>query len=104
MEKLWNMAKEAVKNIDPVLFICATLLSMISIITIYGAVDNFGMSKLRMQVAIFLVGIFVTVIIASIDFRVIVDKLWIPMLVGSVLLLVITLLFGESGVNMETGN
>ena len=104
MEKLWNTVKEAVKNIDPVLFICATLLSLISIVTVYGAVDNFGMSKLKMQVAIFIVGIFVTVVIASIDYRVIVDKLWIPMLVGSVALLVITLLFGESGVNMETGN
>ena len=104
MEKLWNTVREAIKNIDPVLFICATLLSLISIVTVYGAVDNFGMSKLKMQVAIFIVGIFVTVIIAFIDYRVIVDKLWVPMLVGSVLLLVITLLFGESGVNMETGN
>ena len=104
MEKLWNTIKEAIRNIDPVLFICATLLSLISIVTIYGAVDNFGMSKLKMQIAIFIVGIFVTVIIASIDYRVIVDQLWIPMLVGSVALLVITLLFGESGVNMETGN
>lgn len=104
MEKAWSIVKEAVKNIDPVLFICATLLSLISIVTIYGAVDNFGMSKLKMQVAIFLVGIFVTVIIAFVDYRVIVDKLWIPMLVGSALLLILTLLFGESGVNMETGN
>ena len=104
MEKVWNTVKEAVKNIDPVLFTCATLLSLISIVTIYGAVDNFGMSKLRMQIAIFIVGVFVTVLIASVDYRVIVDKLWVPMLVGSVLLLVITLLLGESGVNMETGN
>ncbi len=104
MEKAWSIVKEAVKNIDPVLFICATLLSLISIVTIYGAVDNFGMSKLKMQVAIFLVGIFVTVIIAFVDYRVIVDKLWIPMLVGSALLMILTLLFGESGVNMETGN
>lgn len=104
MQKLWNLIKEAIRNIDPVLFGCATLLSLISIITVYGAVDNFGMSKLKMQLAIFVVGVFVTLIIAFVDYRVMVDKLWIPMLVGSVLLLVITLLFGESGVNMETGN
>ena len=104
MEKLWNTVKEAIRNIDPVLFACATLLSLISIVTIYGAVDNFGMSKLRMQIAIFIVGLFVTAIFAFVDYRVIVDKLWIPMLAGSVLILVITLLFGESGVNMETGN
>lgn len=104
MQKVWSMIKEAIRSIDPVLFGCATLLSVISIVTIWGAVDNFGTSKLKMQVAIFIVGIFVTVVIALIDYRVIVDKLWIWMLVGSVLLLVVTLLFGSSGENRETAN
>ncbi|MBQ8432409.1 MAG: FtsW/RodA/SpoVE family cell cycle protein [Clostridia bacterium] len=104
MEKVWSTIKEAIKNIDPVLFVSSVLLSLISIVTIYGAVDNFGMSKLKMQVAIFIVGIFVTVIIAFVDYRVIVDKLWIPMLAGSALLMILTLLFGESGVNMETAS
>lgn len=104
MQKIWNIVKEAVRNIDPVLFVCATLLSLISIVTIFGAVDNFGMSKLRMQVAIFIVGVLVTFVIAFVDFRVIVDKLWIYMLAGSVLLLILTILFGESGQNMETAN
>ena len=103
MEKVWSVIKEAVKNIDPVLFGSSVLLSLISIVTIYGAVDNFGASKLKMQIAMFVVGIFVTVIIAFVDYRVIVEKLWVPMLAGSVILLVITLLFGESGVNMDTG-
>ncbi len=104
LERGKNIVKEAIGNIDPVLFICATLLSLISIVTIIGAVDNFGMSKLKMQVAIFVLGIFVTVVIAFVDFRAIVDKLWVWMLVGSVILLVITLLFGKSGQNMETAN
>ncbi len=104
LDKVKGTAKEVIRNIDPVLFVCATLLSIISIVTIWGAVDNFGMSKLKMQIAIFILGIFVTFFIAFIDYRVIVDKLWIYMLVGSVLLLVITLLFGKSGQNMETAN
>lgn len=104
LDKVKNRVTETLHNIDPVLFVCATLLSVISIVTIWGAVDNFGMSKLKMQVAIFILGIFVTFFIASIDYRVIVDKLWIYMLAGSVLLLVITLLFGKSGQNMETAN
>lgn len=103
MEKIWSTLKSAVKNVDPVLFCCATLLSIISIVTVYGAVDNFGMSKLKMQVFIFFVGMIVTVVIASIDYRVIVEKLWMPMLIGSVLLLVITLIFGTTGVTMDTG-
>lgn len=104
MERLKTVLKDAVSNIDPTLFICATLLSLISIVTVWGAVDNFGMSKLRMQIFIFIVGIFVTVLVAYIDFRVLVDKLWLYMLIGSVALLVLTLFVGSSGENMETAN
>ncbi len=104
MEKFTNFIKTAIKNIDPVLFSCSTLLSLISILTVWGAVENFGMSKLKMQVAMFIVGVAVTFIIAFIDYRVIVDKLWIWMLVGSVALLIITLIFGSSGEMRETAN
>ena len=104
MEKIKSICKEAIGNIDPVLFVCATLLSIISIITVWGAVDNFGMSKLKMQVAIFIVGILVTFAIAFIDYRIIVDKLWIYMLAASVVLLLITLIWGSSGAERETAN
>ncbi len=104
LEDVLDRVREVLRRIDPVLFICATLLSIISILTVFGAVENFGMSKLRMQIFIFVLGVIVTVIIACIDFRVIVDKLWIYMLVGSVLLLIITLIFGSTGENMETSN
>ncbi len=104
IQKLWKKLKPVIKGVDPVLFACATLLSVISILTIWGAVDNFGMSKLRMQIFIFFVGIIVTVLISAIDYRVIVDKLWLPMLIGSVLLLIITLIWGSSGADRETAN
>ncbi|MBR2722453.1 MAG: FtsW/RodA/SpoVE family cell cycle protein [Clostridia bacterium] len=104
MDKLFGKVKSIVKGIDPMLFFCATLLSVISILTIWGAVDNFGMSKLRMQIFIFFVGIVVTVLISTLDYRVIVDKLWIVMLVGSVILLLITLIWGSTGADRETAN
>ena len=108
MKMNWNkvksVLKEAVLNIDPILFSCATLLSIISIVTVWGAVDNFGMSKLRMQVFIFILGIFVTVLVAFFDFRTLVDKLWRYMLIGSVALLFLTIVLGSSGENMETSN
>ena len=104
MQKLRQTIVGAVRCVDPVLFFCVMALCLISIVTVYGAVDNFGQSKLKMQVAMFLVGSVVTVVIASIDFRLIVDKLWLPMLIASALILAITLIWGESGVNMETGN
>ena len=108
MEAVWDKIKaylrHAVRCVDPVLFFSVTALGILSIVTIYGAVDNFGMSKLKMQVAMFLFGSVATVVIATLDFRVIVDKLWLPFFIGSVLLLGITLIWGKSGVSMETGN
>ena len=104
MQKVLSVVKEAIRNIDPMMFACTTLLSIISIVTVWGAVDNFGMSKLKMQVFIFFVGILVTFAIAFIDYRTIVDKLWVYMLAGSVLLLAITLIWGSSGAERETSN
>ncbi len=108
MAEVWEKVKAyvryAVKCVDPVLFFCVMGLSLLSIVTIFGAVDNFGMSKLKMQVAMFIVGTVATVVIATLDFRVLIDKLCVPFFIGSVLLLGITLIFGKSGVSMETGN
>ena len=104
MQKLYGVIKEAIRNIDPMMFACTTLLSIISILTVWGAVDNFGMSKLKMQVFIFFVGILVTFAIAFVDYRTLVDKLWVYMLAGSVLLLLITLIWGSSGAERETSN
>ncbi len=104
MERAKRFFLDVIRNVDPVLFTCSVLLSLVSIVTIVGAADNFGMSKLYMQVFIFFVGIAVTLAVAYVDFHTIVDKLWIYMLAGSALLLILTLIFGSSGVNLETSN
>lgn len=96
--------KNCIKNVDPLLFICTVLLSFVSIMTILGAVDNFGQRKLVMQVAMTVAGVIATLIIANLDYHLIVDKLWLFMLGFSALLLIVTLLFGSSGENMETSN
>lgn len=91
-------------KIDPVLLICTVLLSLISIVTVFGAMDNFGTRKLIMQLAMTVAGVIATVIIVQFDYHWIVDKLWIIMLAASALLLIVTLVFGSSGENMETAN
>lgn len=96
--------KSCIRSLDPVLFICTLLLSAISILTIFGAVDNFGQRKLIMQIAMTVAGIIVTLVIASLDYHLIVDRLWLIMIGVSILLLGITLVFGSSGENMETAN
>ncbi len=91
-------------KIDPVLFACTVALSLISCVTVFGAMDNFGTRKLIMQVAMTLAGVVATLVIAQFDYHWIVDKLWIIMIGVSVLLLGVTLVFGSSGENMETAN
>ena len=95
---------ERFKRMDTVLFICTTLLSLFSLITIFGAVDNFGRSKLIMQTAMTVIGFVLVFLIANVDYKYIIDKLCIAMFLVSVFALAVTLLFGISGANMETSN
>ena len=96
--------RERVGRIDPILFFASLTLSLISIVTILGAVDNFGRSKLIMQCAMTAVGMVALFVIANLDYRFLVDRFSLIFFIGSVVLLAITLFFGKSGENMETGN
>ena len=104
MRSVKKYIQNCIKSIDPFLFVCTLLLSAIGILTIFGAVDNFGKRKLIMQVAMTAAGIIATFIIANMDYHLIVDRLWIFMIAASVLLLAITLVFGSSGESRETSN
>ncbi len=103
-EKIKIFLSDALRRVDWVLLLCTTMLSVISLVTVYGAVDNFGMSKLKMQFAMTVAGLILTFIVANLDYHVIVDRLWFPMLVVSVGLLGITLIAGDTGAGMETNN
>lgn len=96
--------KERLKRMDIILLLCTTVLSIISLMTILGGMDNFGRSKLVMQIAMTVLGFVFVFLISNLDYRYIIDKLYIAMLMFSVLLLSITLLFGISGINTETTN
>ena len=103
-EKIKFFLSDAVRRVDPILLACTTVLSLISLLTVYGAVDNFGMSKLRMQFAMTVMGVFLTFIVANLDYHVILDRLWLIMLVFSVGILGVTLVAGDTGAGMETAN
>ena len=86
--KIFGMSfADRLKHVDPILFICTTVLSFISILTIFGAVDNFGRSKLVMQIAMTLVGSVALFILANIDYRFFVDRFAIVMFLASAFLL-----------------
>lgn len=97
---LWDKLRQ----VDPTLFFCTLILSGISLLTIFGAVDNFGRSKLVMQSAMVALGTVSIFFMANLNYRFLVDRLAIVFFVGSVLILLITLIFGSTGENMETAN
>lgn len=101
---MYRMIRDMVRRVDPVLLLCTLILTAISLVTIWGAVDNFGLRKLKMQVAMSVLGILVTFVIANVDYHLILDRLWLAMLIFSVLILGVTLIAGTTGENMETTN
>ena len=104
VEKLKFFLNDALRRVDPILLACTTVLSVISLLTVYGAVDNFGMSKLRMQFAMTVAGVALTFLVANLDYHVILDRLWPVMLIFSVGILGVTLVAGDTGAGMETAN
>ena len=92
------------RQVDPILFACTFILSAISLLTIFGAVDNFGRSKLIMQTAMVIVGTVFVFVIANLDYRFFVDRFAIFFFLGSALILAVTLIFGSTGDNIETAN
>ena len=95
---------DSVKRIDPALFAYSLILTAMSLLTIFGARENFGTSKLIMQIAMTVLGLICVLFIVRTDYRVFVDKFWFLLIVASVVLLGITLIFGISGINNDTAN
>lgn len=101
-EKIKLFLLDAIRRVDWVLLLCTTVLSTVSLVTVYGAVDNFGMSKLKMQFAMTVVGVILTFIVANLDYHLILDRLWLPLLIFSAGILGLTLVVGDTGAAMET--
>ena len=75
-----------------------------SLLTIFGAMENFGRSKLVMQTAMTVLGTVLMIVIANIDYKFFIDRFCIIMFVASAALLLLTLVLGISGENMDTAN
>lgn len=103
-EGLRLFLRDCVRRVDPILLACTLVLSAIGLITIWGAVDNFGQRKLKMQLAMTVLGLIMTFVVANLDYHVILERLWLPMLAFSVGILALTLVAGSTGEGIETSN
>ena len=92
------------RRVDPVLLVCTLVLTGLGLLTIWGAVDNFGQRKLKMQFAMAVLGIIMTFVVANLDYHIILDRLWLPFLIFSVGILALTLVAGSTGEGIETSN
>ncbi len=99
-----NLFLKFIRQIDPILFGATSFLTLLSILTIFGAMDNFGRSKLIMQVAMAFVGTIMMLVIANVDYKFFVDRFIMIMFFASVALLVLTLIIGISGDSTTTAN
>ena len=85
-----------VKKMDFALLAATSALSLISILTLIGGYETFGVKRIVMQAGATAVGMVFMFVIATIDYRVVAQKLGLFLIGGSALLLIITLIFGTS--------
>lgn len=82
--------------LDGVLLCCTSLLSLMSILTLWGGRETFNSRVLPMQIGATVVGFFAMVTLANLDYRTIARRLSPFLLLGSVALMVILLFRGKS--------
>lgn len=103
-EALRGSLHDYLRRVDSVLLVCTLVLSCIGLVTIWGAIDNFGQRKLKMQVAMTVLGVIMTFVVANLDYHVILERLWLPLLAFSIGILLLTLALGSTGEGIETTN
>ncbi len=97
--------KNSFARFDKPILIFTSIITLMSLVTIFGARENFGMSKLIMQLAMTVVGICAIIVLVNLDYRIFVERYWKLLLIISIALLAITLIIGDTGANgTETTN
>ncbi len=90
---------EKLRRFDPCLLICTTVLSALSLLTLYGIRDAplaGGISLLKTQAVAAAIGTVGAILIATLDYEEVTNKLWIPALVFQLLILAVTLIYGTA--------
>ena len=99
LRSIGKFIRNSFVRMDKVVLACSMLITLMSILTIFGARENFGTSKLVMQIAMTAVGLCAVMLITHIDYRIFVERYSKLLFFVSVALLAITLIIGETGAN-----
>jgi len=100
MRKILHFIKERFSFLDPCLLLCALLLISVSLLMMYGINDASTVSGnyklLKMQAAATVLGLVAMFFIANFNYEEIVNKLWIPLLIGQLAVMGATLIYGSA--------
>lgn len=96
---LGKFIKNSFARMDKLVLLFSMIITLLSLITIFSARENFGTSKFVMQIAMTVVGMCAMIVIVHMDYRLFVERYSKILFFVSVGLLGITLLFGATGAN-----
>ncbi|MBE6600305.1 MAG: hypothetical protein E7640_03805 [Ruminococcaceae bacterium] len=97
-EGMLSFIKDKISRIDPIIFICTSLLSLISIAVLIGARESeFGGTRtIIMQVAMTLAGLIIMIMLANVDFANVPSWFFVFAYAISAVFLVLLLFVGEN--------
>lgn len=86
--------KQKIQSLDKWILIPSIILALMSILTLSGGAEHFGISVAITQTAAFTIGLFACLFLALLDYDEYINRLYVILLAGSVVLLTLTLFFG----------
>lgn len=105
LRSLGRYIKNSFARFDKPVLVLSMLITFMGLVTIFGARENFGNSKLIMQLAMTIAGTCAILVLVNLDYRIFVERYWKILWIVSVALLGFTLIFGDTGANgTETTN
>ena len=105
LKSIGRFMKNSFARLDKQVLVFSMIITLMSLVTIFGARENFGVSKFVMQLAMTVVGLVAIMVIVHLDYRIFVQRYSKILFFASIGLLGITLLLGVTGANgTETSN
>ncbi len=94
MQRVLSFFKRLFAPLDKPLLITSSLLSLVSLLTLAGAMEYVGTRRMNMQIAMTVIGFILMIALAQIDFHVLVEKGFWWLILFSAAFLAATLVFG----------